>query len=201
MTKTKLSPVSAMLPVSPNFIERRIRIIRNQQVMLDNDLAELYQVTTKRLNEAAKRNPERFPRDFMFQLTSEETANLRFQFGTSSSLPQNSAFHSPHSNLRSQFATSSYGGRRYLPYVFTEYGVVMLSSVLNSHRAIQMNITIVRAFIKLREMLEEYKGLSKQVAGIKGIQDLHTKVLVKVVKNLKRIRTPTNTNAIGFKIK
>ncbi len=177
MDKTKLNQITNILPVSPNFIERRIYSIRDRQVMLDSDLADLYQVKTKNLNKAIKRNPDRFPQDFMFQLTKKEAGNLRFQFGT-----------------------SSYGGRRYLPYAFSEYGVVMLSSVLNSHRAIQMNIAIVRAFIKLREMLEEYKGLSKQVAKIKGVQDLHTKVLVKVVKNLKRISTPVSTTAIGFRV-
>jgi hypothetical protein len=178
-----------MLPVSSNLIKRRIHLIRNQQVMLDTDLAELYQVPTKRLNEAVKRALDRFPEDFMFQLTKEEAQNLRFQFGTSS--------------LRSQFATLEKGrGKysKYLPYAFTEYGVIMLSSILNSQRAIQMNITVVRAFIQLREMLEEYKDLSKQVIKIKGMQDLHTKVLIKVVKNLKRIST-ANTNAIGFRIK
>lgn len=187
MSKTNISQIPNMLPISPNFIERRIYTIRGQQVMLDRDLAELYQVLTKNLNKAVARNRNRFPTDFMFQLTSQEATNLRFQIGTSS--------------LRPQFVTSSYGGSRYLPYAFTEYGVVMLSSVLNSYRAIQMNITIVRAFIKLREMLEDYKGLAKQVAKIKGTQDLHTKVLVKVVKNLKIISTPTKTNVIGFRIK
>jgi hypothetical protein len=156
--------------------------------MLDSDLAELYQVPTSRLNEAVKRNINRFPTDFMFQLTKEESGNLKFQFGISS--------------LRSQFATLKRGQhRKYLPHAFTEYGVVMLSAVLNSYRAIQMNITIVRAFIELRVMLEEYKGLAKQVAKIKGVQDLHSKVLAKVIKNLKIISAPKNTNAIGFKIK
>ena len=187
MTKINPNKIPNMLPVSPNFIERRIFVIRGKQVMLDSDLAELYQVPTFRLNEAIKRNAGRFPADFMFQLTKEEANNLRSQIAISS--------------LRFQFGTSSYGGRRYLPYAFTEYGVVMLSSVLNSYRAIQMNITIVRAFIQLREMLEDYKGLAKQVAKIKGTQDLHTKVLVKVVKNLKIISTPAKTNVIGFRIK
>jgi len=187
MTQKNKKQLSKTLPVSPNFIERRIYTIRGQQVMLDSDLAELYQVPTFRLNEAVKRNSSRFPEDFMFQLTKEEVHNLISQIAISS--------------LRYQFGTSSYGGRRYLPYAFTEYGVVMLSSVLNSYRAIQTNITIVRAFIKLREMLEDYKGLAKQVAKIKGTQDLHTKVLAKVVKHLKIISFPTKTNAIGFRLK
>jgi ORF6N domain len=187
MPKINISQIPNMLPVSPNFIERRIYLIRSRQVMLDSDLAELYQVETRTLIQAIKRNTERFPEDFIFQLTKEELQNLRFQSGIS--------------NLRSQIVISSYGGRRYLPYAFTEYGVVMLSSVLNSTRAIQMNIAIVRAFIQLRIMLEEYKSLSKEVAKIKGTQDLHTKVLVKVVKNLKIISTPSKINAIGFQWK
>jgi hypothetical protein len=189
MSKTNVRQISNILPISSNFIERRIYTIRGQQVMLDSDLAELYQVETFNLNKAVKRNENRFPADFMFQLTKEEFFNLRFQFGMSS--------------LRSQSAIlkSGYGGRRYLPYAFTEYGVVMLSSVLNSYKAIQMNIAIVRAFIKLKQMLEEYKSLAKQVAKIKGTQDLHTKVLLKVVRNLKIISTPSKINAIGFQWK
>src|ERR1700679_2982672 len=112
-----------MQPAPINLIERRIYMIRNEKVMLDAGLAELYQVPTKRLNEAAKRNRDRFPPDFMFQLTEAEYEDfLRSQIATSNPLP---------------------GGRRYLPYTFTEHGVAMLSSVLRSQRAIQMNIRIV----------------------------------------------------------
>jgi phage regulator Rha-like protein len=106
-----------------------IYIIRDQRVMLDSDLAKLYGVETKNLNKAISRNSKRFPPDFMFQLTEIEEENLRFQFGTSS---------------------SNYGGRRYLPYVFTENGVAMLSSVLSSERAVEINISIMRIFTKLR---------------------------------------------------
>lgn len=176
-TKTLVSS----LPTSMTFIERRIHSIRGQQIMLAGDLAELYQVPTFRLNEAVKRNIERFPEGFMFQFTPQELKNWRSQIAISN----------PGAKM----------GLRRSPYAFTEYGVVMLSSVLNSHRAIQMNITIVKAFIELRVMLEEYQALSKQVAKIKGIQDLHTKVLAKVVSNLKRISTPTNANLIGFRLK
>jgi ORF6N domain len=191
MNKINPKQIPNTLPISSGFIERRIYTIRGQQVMIDSDLAELYQVLAKRLNEAVKRNQSRFPKDFMFQLTAEELQNLRSQIMTSKK----------DSPMRSQFATGSKRNTRFLPYAFTEYGVVMLSSVLNSHRAIQMNITIVRAFIQLREMLEQYKNFSKQIAKIKGTQDLHTQVLLKVVKNLKIISTPKNTNAIGFRIK
>ena len=147
--------------------------------MLDSDLAELYQVPTKRLNEAVQRNLDRFPADFMFKLNQKELENWRSQIATSN----------PATKM----------GLRRPPHAFTEYGVIMLSSVLNSHRAIQMNIVVVRAFIQLREMLEEYKDLSKQVTKIKGTQDLHSKVLVKVVNNLKKI-SEVKTNAIGFRI-
>jgi hypothetical protein len=117
-------------------IERRIYIVRGQKVLIDNDLALLYRVPTKIFNQAVRRNMARFPADFMFQLSSDETENLR-----------------------SQIVTSSWGGRRYLPLVFTEQGVAMLSSVLKSERAIQVNIAIMRAFVKLRELLATHKEL------------------------------------------
>jgi hypothetical protein len=130
-------------------IQQKIFIIRGQKVMLDKDLAELYEVLTKNLNKAVKRNLSRFPIDFMFQLTKEEFEDLRFQIGTSS---------------------SEYGGSRYLPYVFTEHGVAMLSSVLNSERAVQMNIFIIRAFIKMRQSLDNYKDLAMKIAEIEQRQ-------------------------------
>src|ERR1700722_18863890 len=118
-------------------IERRIYFVRSQKVIIDDDLAVLYRVPTKVFNQAVRRNLMRFPADFMFQLTSDETENLR-----------------------SQFVTSSWGGRRYLPFVFTEQGVAMLSSVLKSDRAIQVNIAIMRAFVKLRELLATHPDLA-----------------------------------------
>ncbi|HYL78475.1 MAG TPA: ORF6N domain-containing protein [Bryobacteraceae bacterium] len=121
-------------------IERKIYLIRGHKVMLDADLAGLYQVATKNLNKAVRRNLDRFPADFMFQLTGDETDDLRFQIGT-----------------------SRWGGRRYFPYAFTEHGVAMLSSVLQSKRAIQLNILIVRAFIQLREMFASHKDLARRV--------------------------------------
>jgi len=114
----------------------KIYLIRNERVMLDSDLAELYGVETKRLNEQVKRNMDRFPEDFMFQLTE-----IEFE------------------NLKSQIATSSWGGRRTLPYAFTEHGVLMLSSVLNSDLAIKVNIQIVRVYTKIRNMLATHKDL------------------------------------------
>lgn len=122
-------------------IKERILEIRGQRVMLDRDLAELYGVETKRLNEAVRRNINRFPDDFMFVLTEEEWLRLRSQFATSN-MNDNS--------LRSQTATSKRGGNRYKPFVFTEYGIAMLSSILRSETAIQVNINIMRAFIAIR---------------------------------------------------
>src|SRR5258705_4797833 len=126
--QTKKLTISS-LTVSVQLIERRIYLIRGQKVMIDEDLAELYGVPTKRLNQQVSRNRKRFPDDFMFRLNKTEAENLRLQFATS---------------------RSGHGGRRSLPYVFTEQGVAMLSSVLNSEQAIEVNITIMRAFVKLR---------------------------------------------------
>ncbi|MBI2259319.1 MAG: ORF6N domain-containing protein [Flavobacteriia bacterium] len=117
-------------------IASKIFIIRGMKVMLDNDLAELYQVETKRLNEKVKRNLSRFPEDFMFQLTEEEWENLK-----------------------SHFATSRWGGRRSAPFVFSEHGVLMLSSVLNNDRAIEVNIQIMRVYTKIKQMLLTHKDL------------------------------------------
>ena len=122
-------------------IEAKILLLRDQRVMLDVDLAELYGVETKVLNRAVKRNIKRFPADFMFQLSENEFQNLRCQFGTS----------------------SSHGGRRYLPFVFTEQGVAMLSSVLNSERAMQVNIEIIRTFVKMRKFAATHEELARKV--------------------------------------
>lgn len=121
-------------------IQSKIFEIRGQKVMLDFDLAELYEVETKNLNKAVKRNLLRFPKDFMFQLSQDEWESLRFQFGT-----------------------SNRGGRRYLPYAFTEQGVSMLSAILNSQKAISVSITIIRAFVLLRQYVLDYKELKEQI--------------------------------------
>lgn len=128
----------AIIPVER--INEKIYIIRKEKVMLDSDLAELYGVETKVLIQAVRRNIERFPRDFMFQLNKKEF-----------------------DNLRSQIVTSKHGGRRYLPYVFTEQGVAMLSSVLNSRRAIEVNIIIMRAFVQLRKFLQSNDEMGKKL--------------------------------------
>ncbi len=142
-------------------IERKILFIRGQKVMLDKDLALLYDVETKMLNRAVKRNIERFPDDFMFQLTKEEFDNLKFHFGT-----------------------SSWGGQRYLPYAFSENGVAMLSSVLNSKRAIQVNIQIMRTFTKIREMLATHKELRLKIEEMEKKYDAQFKVVFDAIKQL-----------------
>jgi hypothetical protein len=139
--------------------------------MLDADLAALYAVPTKVLNRAVKRNRERFPDDFMFQLTAEEVETLRFQNGTSI--------------LRSQFGTSKgRGGRRYLPYAFTEQGVAMLSSVLRSKQAIEVNIAIMRAFVRLRAMVAGHHGLARRLDDLERKYDGQFKVVFDAIRSL-----------------
>ncbi|MBX3299947.1 MAG: ORF6N domain-containing protein [Acidobacteria bacterium] len=130
----------------------KIYVIRGLRVMLDSDLAEIYQVATKVLNQAVKRNLHRFPKDFMFQLADAEVENLRSQFVTSS---------------------ANHGGRRYAPYVFTEHGAVMLASVLNSPTAVEASIVVVRAFVKMRAMLELHQDLADRVEELEKVTDYH----------------------------
>ena len=126
-------------------VHANIYLVRDQHIMLDSDLAELYQLPTKRINEAVKRNPDRFPQDFMFRINQNEWAHLK-----------------------SQNATSSWGGRRTLPYCFTEHGVLMLSSVLKSDIATQVNIGIMRAFVAMRQYATNYEALA---AAIKKLEN------------------------------
>ncbi|NOU00885.1 MAG: ORF6N domain-containing protein [Gallionella sp.] len=165
-------------------IETKILLIRGQKLMLDADLAELYEVETKELNRAMKRNIERFPEYFMFQLSAEEFDNLRFQFGTSS--------------LKSQIGASRWGGRRYPPYAFTEQGVAMLSSVLRSSRAIQVNIAIMRTFVQLRQMLSTNAELSRKLVAMEKNYDIKFKAIFEAIHQLM---TPTDSKKkrpIGF---
>ena len=155
-------------------LEQRIFLIRGHRVMLDSDLAGLYGVPTKVLLQAVKRNRKRFPGDFMYQLTRQEVVNLR-----------------------SQFVTSSWGGRRYLPYAFTEQGVAMLSSVLNSEGAIQVNIAIMRAFVKLREVLSTHKMLAQKLAELEQKISKHDKEIEAIFEVIRRLMAPP-THAIGF---
>ena len=141
------------LVVPQEIIENKIFLVRGKKVMFDRDLAVLYGVTTGNLNKAVNRNIERFPDDFMFQLAKEEADSLIFQIGISK--------------------TEGRGGRRFLPYAFTENGVAMLSSVLNSERAIHVNIQIMRTFTKLREMLATHKELAHKLAELEGKIERH----------------------------
>jgi len=175
MTKT---PKLIKIPVE--VISNRILIIRNIKVILDFDLAKLYQVTTKRLNEQVKRNLKRFPVDFMFRLTKDENDSLN----------------------RSQFATGSGKHRNlsYPPYAFTEHGVAMLSAILNSERAIEMSISIVRAFILIRELLITNKDLSVKIEKLEreqNRQEEHVTAIRTILKQLIDKPQPKN-NPIGY---
>lgn len=148
-------------PLNEDTIKTKIYTIRNQQVMIDSDLAQIYDVELKRLNEQVKRNIERFPTSFRFQLTQEEYENLRSQFATSSS----------NDSLRSQFATlEQHGGRRYLPYVFTEQGVSMLSAVLKSPTAIKTSIKIIESFVNMRKFLSSNNELFQKIKSLEKKQ-------------------------------
>jgi hypothetical protein len=165
--------------VPEELIERRIYLIRGRKVMLDADLATLYQVATKALNQAVRRNSERFPEDFMFQLTVEEAEALKSQTVTS--------------NI-------GRGGRRYLPYVFTEHGVGMLSSVLSSPRAVQMNIQIIRAFIRMREVLATQSELAARMGKIETTLEQHALVIISLadeIEDIMRFPEPIH-RPIGF---
>jgi len=153
--------MSTLVPIE--VIESKILLIRGHKVMLDADLAELYGVTTGRLNEAVKRNIDRFPEDFMYQLTEEEFDILRSQFATSS---------------------SNWGGRRYPPYAFTEQGVAMLSSVLKSKQAVQVNILIMRAFVRLREMIASHKELARKLEELEKKYDTQFRAVFDAIRQL-----------------
>jgi hypothetical protein len=162
------------------FIERKICLIRGCKVMFDSDLAELYQVPTKALNQAVRRNLDRFPADFMFQLNEEEFENLRSQIVTSS---------------------SGHGGSRYRPYAFTEHGVAMLSSVLASKRAIGLNILIIRAFVRLREYLATHKELAQKLEDIERTQHEHSANIEQIYGYIQRLLEPapeSSKRRIGF---
>jgi hypothetical protein len=157
-------------------IERSIFLIRGHKVMLDTDLATLYEVPTRRLNEAVKRNLKRFPPDFMFQLSEEEAERLRSQFATS----------------------KGRGGRRYLPYVFTEFGVAMLSSVLNSDRAILVNIEIMRVFGRLRQLLASHADLLRRLDEIEKRYDHQFRVVFEAIRELMAPAEGRPKERMGF---
>ncbi len=159
-------------------IQNRIYEIRGERVMLDRDLADLYETETKSLNLAVKRNIKRFPKDFMFQLMKEEWDDLRFQIET---------LQRQQYPLRLQNETSKRGGTRYLPYAFTEQGVAMLSGVLNSDKAINMNIAIMRAFVEVRKIFLKEINFREQLKEIKerlGEHDIQLNQIYDAVENL-----------------
>jgi hypothetical protein len=182
MSVKKSTETTPIAPITPEFIEQRICLVRGKKVMLDSDLSELYGVRTMRLNEQVKRNIDRFPPDFMFRLSIEETKKL---------------------NL-SQIAIGPQKHRdpRLAPYVFTELGVAMLSSILRSDQAVKMNIFIMRAFVKLREMLSTHKDLAQKVEELQKAQGEDHDDLVDIAEAVDRL-TDANTpkyDAIGFQI-
>lgn len=183
--KKRLSNKSLILP---EVVGRKIYAIRFHKVMLASDLAHLYGVSVGRLNEAVRRNRERFPKDFMFQLTASEMEALRLQFETS--------------NLKSQIAISSlgWGGRRHLPYAFTEQGVAMLSSILRSRRAVQVNIVIMRAFVRLREILSTHKELTHQLNKLENRVEKHDGEIKAIFDAIRALMTPPEKprRRIGF---
>jgi phage regulator Rha-like protein len=160
-------------------IQNRIYEIRGERVMIDKDLAALYETETKALNLAVKRNIKRFPKDFMFQLSKEEFEDLRFQFETSEKDDQ---------PLRLQTETSKgRGGTRYLPYAFTEQGVAMLSGILNSDKAINMNIAIMRAFVEVRRVLLKQNDLREQMKEIKERLGEHDEQLNQIYNAMENL--------------
>lgn len=158
-------------------IMQLIRLIRGQKVILDADLARLYEVETRVLVQAVKRNIKRFPGDFMFQLSKEEF-----------------------SHLRSQSVTSNWGGRRYLPYAFTEQGVAMLSSVLHSDRAITVNIAIMRAFVQLREIISSNAKLARKFEQLEQKYDTKFKVVFEAIRELMKPPETGKKRPIGFNV-
>ncbi len=159
-------------------IEKEILMIRGHKVMISTHLAKLYGINVKYLNRAVKRNLKRFPVDFMFRLTKKELADLRCHFGT-----------------------SSWGGRRYLPYAFTEQGVAMLSSVLNSERAIQVNIAIMRAFVKLRQILATHKELAAKFTELERKIERHDTEIQAIFEAIRQLMAPPRVvrkKRIGF---
>ena len=166
--------MSAVLATT-DFIATKILFLRDEKVLLDADLALLYGVETKALKQAVRRNIERFPEDFMFELTEEEFKNLR-----------------------SQFVTSSWGGQRYPPFAFTEQGVAMLSGILNSTQAIETNIAIIRAFVALRKLMESNKDLALKIRQLERKYDQRFKLVFDTIQKL--IKEEKEAKPIGFQL-
>lgn len=182
-----MSKDTSVVSVPAELIAERIFIVRGQKVILDSDLAALYDVPTKRFNEAMKRNLAKFPTDFMFTLTSEEFASLRSQFATSN-------------------ASSGSGGRRYAPNVFTEHGAIMAASLLNSARAIDVSVYVVRAFVQQRELLASNKDLARQLRTLEQRIERklgsHDQAIAGLIDKLRELMAPANPpkRPIGFTV-
>jgi hypothetical protein len=183
MAEMKKQATKAKKSLALEHIEKAILLIRGQRVMMDRDLAKLYGVTTKAFKQAVKRNIDRFPPDFMFILSHQELTNLRSQFVTSS-LPQ-------------------WGGARYKPMAFTEQGVAMLSSILRSKRAVQVNIEIMRAFVRLREMASTQKKLAAKLNELERKIESHDESIKAIFEAIHQLMTPPERprKQIGFKVK
>ncbi|MCK5510995.1 ORF6N domain-containing protein [Candidatus Parcubacteria bacterium] len=170
-----MSKIKELNIVSQDIVESKIFLIRRQKVILDRDLASLYGVETKVFNQAVRRNTKRFPEDFMFRLIKEE-----FEI------------------LRSQIVTSSWGGQRYFPYVFTEQGIAMLSSVLNSEKAIEVNIAIMRTFVNIRKFVSTYDGLAMKMAELENKYDNKIIDIYKILDEFNK--KEGDKTEIGFKL-
>jgi hypothetical protein len=170
-------------------VENAIHLVRGHRVMLDSDLAAFYGVTTKRLNEQVRRNSHRFPQDFAFQLTAKELMSLRSQIATSS--------------LRSQIATSKKGGRRYRPWVFTEHGAIMLAGVLNSDVAVEASVRVVRAFVRLREMISANAELAAKFSQLERRLDTHDAAIAQLFAAIRQLLAPASKKKreIGFHVR
>jgi hypothetical protein len=174
-----MKPTLVVVPVER--IQKRILLLRGQKVILSQDLADLYAVPVKALNQAVRRNRLRFPDDFMFQLNSDELENLK-----------------------SQFVTSSWGGTRFFPYAFTEQGVAMLSTVLRSERAVQVNIAIMRAFVQLRQILSTHTELARKLAELEQRIEGHDTAIRSLFEAIRQLMAPPPAPPkpqIGFHVK
>src|SRR5580704_5300201 len=185
MTKRKKENLLSM-PVKrsttlASAVDSRILLLRHQRVILDTDIADLYGVPVKVLNQQVKRNRERFPADFVFQLTAKEDEVLRSQFVTSK---------------------PARGGRRYAPYAFTEHGAIMAATVLNSERAVQMSVFVVRAFVRLREMLATNRKLAGKIDELENRLDTHDSTIQDLIEAIKELMKPEDPprKSIGFQI-
>jgi hypothetical protein len=178
-------PNQSIIPIER--IENKIYLVRKRKVMLDADLSELYGVDTKVLNQAVKRNKERFPEDFMFQISEREYACLRSHIVTSNDESQ------------AKISKNKRGGRRYLPFAFTEQGVAMLSSVLHSKRAVLVNIQIMRAFVRLREIIISHKELARKLDDLENKYDAQFKVVFDAIRQLM-MPPQRPIRKIGFRV-